>query len=181
MKYNIQQILFLFNLCLLNLQKILKITQLYLGATGSYGIPFATTVGDNSWTPSIISGELFLQKKFWFQRFNLSIAATGGFDQFSIKSDIGSQEYKISTDGLCYSVGGRASLEFAINPDMNLAFDAGYKYVFEPTKIKYEIGDTEFIIDKDLDSYFWNNYKLGDLRLGGLNFGLRFTYSIPAL
>lgn len=164
-----------------NIGRYVKITQLYLGATGSYGIPFATTVGDNSWTPSIISGELFLQKKFWFQRFNLSIAATGGFDQFSIKSDIGSQEYKISTDGLCYSVGGRASLEFAINPDMNLAFDAGYKYVFEPTKIKYEIGDTEFIIDKDLDSYFWNNYKLGDLRLGGLNFGLRFTYSIPAL
>lgn len=164
-----------------NLAQLVHIHQLFFGASGSYGLPLTKSTSSYTFTPSIIDVEVFLLKKFWFQRFNISLAAFGGTSIFSISgnSDVG--EVKIKTDGLTYSVGGRASLEFAISPDLNLAFDAGYKYVLSPTAFKLTVAGTDYTFDKVTNSTTWNNWKMNDLRLGGLNFGLRFTYSIPKL
>ncbi|MFZ4589955.1 MAG: hypothetical protein ACOYN6_03095 [Ignavibacteria bacterium] len=164
-----------------NLAQLVHIHQLFFGASGSYGLPLTKSTSSYTFTPSIIDVEVFLLKKFWFQRFNFSLAAFGGTSIFSISgnSDVG--EVKIKTDGLTYSVGGRASLEFAISPDLNLALDAGYKYVLSPTAFKLTIAGTDYTFDKVTNSTTWNSWKMNDLRLGGLNFGLRFTYSIPKL
>ena len=164
-----------------NLARVLKITQLFAGLSGSYGLPMSTSATTYTYTPSIIDAEIFLQKKFWLQRFNLSIAAFGGTSIFSISGTDALGDVKVKTDGLTYSVGGRASLEFAISADLNLAVDAGYKYVLAPTAFKITYGGTDYTFNKTTDSSTWSSWKLDDLKLGGLNFGLRFTYSIPKL
>ena len=166
-----------------NLAKYTGIKQLFLGLGGSFGFP-AAKLNTGAFTvnpPSTIQVDLSLMKKLWLSRFNVFGEVVFGFSSLNFSGKTSSDvEWKITT-GMMYGAGLNIGLEYAINPDMNLALQAGYRYVLPSIEVTEEIGGNKTSYLKSDYENAWAAYGLNDLNLGGLNFGLKFSYSLPPL
>ncbi|MFZ9743287.1 MAG: hypothetical protein ACO3B0_06820 [Chitinophagaceae bacterium] len=166
-----------------NLAKVTNISQLFVGINASFGIPNATAtdVFDGT-TQSTFQFDLSIMKKLWLSRFNVYGEVNFGVNSFSIGNlPIFNSDSKLTiATGLAYGAGVNAGLEYAFSPDLNIGVQAGYRYVLPSTTVTTKVDDgekTEYLKENNLG--IWSTAKLDDLNLGGLNFGLRVSYSLP--
>lgn len=166
---------------LVNMAKFTNIPQLFLGLNASFGIPNATaTNAFKNTTQSSFQADLSVLKKLWISRFNVFGEFVFGVNSFSINgTNSNDVSWTVST-GLAYGAGLNAGLEFAFTPDLNIGIQTGYRYVLPTTTLTTQVGDGEKKeYSKDNNLGLWSNAKLDDLNLGGLNFGLKVSYSLP--
>jgi hypothetical protein len=166
-----------------NLAKVTNISQLFIGINASFGIPNATaTDAFDGTTQSTLQIDLSVMKKLWLSRFNVFGEINFGVNSFSIGNLpilLSDSKLTIAT-GLTYGAGLNAGLEYAFSPDLNIGVQAGYRYVLPSTTVTTQVDDgekTEYLKENNLG--IWSSAKLDDLDLGGLNFGLKVSYSLP--
>lgn len=167
-----------------NIAKLTKVKQLFIGLSGTIILPKLSLAASSSTLtvnrPMVFEGNLLVQKKFWFKRIALIAEVNGGITKFAISGkDASDTDWEINT-GYQIGFGGSAALEFAINADMSLGVDIGYRYVMAPTEIKVTYGTSDDTYTKSDNETLWSNYKLNDLNLGGLKFAARFQYTLPS-
>jgi hypothetical protein len=164
-----------------NMAKITNVSQLFLGVTAAFGIPngTGTPIFDGT-TQSSLQIDLSVLKKIWLSRFNVFGEANFGINSFNINGkNTSGTAWTVST-GLAYGLGLNVGLEYALSPDLNLALQTGYRVVLPSSTIslQYEGSDKVEYTKENLPNT-WEVSKLDDLNLGGLNFGLKVSYSLP--
>ena len=166
-----------------NIAKLTNINQLFIGLNASFGIPNASATSTFDGTSqSTFQADLSILKKLWLSRFNVYAEVLFGVNSFNLNGTFtNSDTWKISS-GLAYGAGVNAGLEYAVNPDLNIGLQAGYKYVLPATKVTYQRNDgepTEYL--KENNAPLWSRSDLDNLNLGGINLGLKISYSLPPL
>jgi hypothetical protein len=119
-------------------------------------------------------------KKLWLSRFNVFGELNFGINSFNISgSNSSGSNWTVST-GLAYGAGLNVGLEYALSPDLNLALQTGYRYVLSVSELTVEQeGFEKASITKENIPNKWEKARLDDVNLGGLNFGLKVSYSLP--
>jgi len=163
-----------------NLARIIKITQFFGGVTFSVGLPLAKPEPEYiAVTPIIMEGSVSLLKKFWFSRMNFFLQIDGGISKLMMSGETKrGEKWEVAT-GFQFGIGGSAGIEMALNADLNLGFDIGYKYVLKPSTIDVTIGSNETSYLESEIPELWKAAGVNNLKLGGMRFGLRVTYSLP--
>jgi hypothetical protein len=171
---------------MMNIAKYTQIKQLFSGVNISLGLPNVSLVPveEASLTaPMTIEASLFVMKKFWFNRLNISTELDFGVNTFSLSGTYRSAELEINT-GMSYGIGAIIGLEYALNPDMNLGAELGYRIVLPVSEIVFTRSGEEKSYPKtysDANEEFFQTYGFNDLNLGGLRFGIRFSYSLQPI
>jgi len=165
-----------------NMAKITNVPQLFMGINASFGFPNATsTDAFDGTTQSTLQVDISVMKKIWLSRFNVFGEINFGVNSFNIGNipTLSDSKLTIGT-GLAYGAGINAGLEYAFSPDLNIGVQAGYRYVLPTTTLTTQLGDGEKKeYSKDNNLGIWSTAKLDDLNLGGLNLGLKVSYSLP--
>lgn len=164
-----------------NMAKITNVSQLFLGITAGFGIPNGTgTPFFDGTSKSSLQVDISVLKKLWLSRFNVFGELNFGINSFNISgSNSSGSNWTVST-GLAYGAGLNVGLEYALSPDLNLALQTGYRYVLSVSELTVEQeGFEKASITKENIPNKWEKARLDDVNLGGLNFGLKVSYSLP--
>lgn len=165
-----------------NLAKVTNVSQLFMGINASFGFPNATSADAfDGTTQSTLQVDISVMKKIWLSRFNVFGEINFGVNSFSIGNipTLSDNKLTIGT-GLAYGAGINAGIEYAFSPDLNIGVQAGYRYVLPTATLTTQLGDGEKIeYSKDNNLGVWSVAKIDDLNLGGINFGLKVSYSLP--
>jgi hypothetical protein len=164
-----------------NMAKITNVSQLFLGITAGFGIPNGTgTPFFDGTSKSSLQVDISVMKKLWLSRFNVFGELNFGINSFNISgSNSSGSNWTVST-GLAYGAGLNVGLEYALSPDLNLALQTGYRYVLSVSELTVEQeGFEKASITKENIPNKWEKARLDDVNLGGLNFGLKVSYSLP--
>lgn len=165
-----------------NLAKVTNVPQLFIGINASFGFPNATSADAfDGTTQSTLQVDISVMKKIWLSRFNVFGEINFGVNSFSIGNipTLSDSKLTIGT-GLAYGAGVNAGLEYAFSADLNIGVQAGYRYVLPTTTLTTQLGDGEKKeYSKENNLGIWSIAKLDDLNLGGLNLGLKVSYSLP--
>ncbi len=167
-----------------NISRLTGIHQLFFGvklgaAVMNSGIQFLQGYQGTAGIPIIFDGNLNISKKFYFNRAALVLGAEGGMSTLWFSGTLDSYDFSVST-GYQFSAGGFAGLDFSVTPDLILGVDIGYKYVTAPKTIDYEYaGKKESSSVSDLGKVEKSAYE--DMKLGGVRFAFRFSYSLRPL
>lgn len=172
---------------MMNIAKYTQIKQLFSGVNISLGfpnVPLGSPTDGSLNAPMTIEASLFVMKKFWFNRLNLSTELDFGVNTFSLSGTYRSYELEINS-GMSYGIGAIVGLEYALNPDMNLGAELGYRIVLPVSEIVVKNSGSErsysnpFYLDNGKEFFQTNGFN--DLNLGGLRFGIRFSYSLQPI
>jgi len=173
---------------MMNIAKYTQIKQLFTGINISIGLPNVpigtpTTENTSLSAPTTIEASIFVMKKFWFNRLNISTELDFGVNTFSLSGTYIGSPLEINT-GMSYGVGVIVGVEYAINPDMNFGAELGYRIVLPVSEIVVTSSGRETTYPKSFskeNEEFFQKNGFNDLNLGGLRFGLRFSYSLQPI
>lgn len=164
-----------------NMAKITNVSQLFLGITAGFGIPNGTgTPFFDGTSKSSLQVDISVLKKLWLSRFNVFGELNFGVNTFNISGTYSDKTTWTVSTGLAYGAGLNVGLEYALSPDLNLALQTGYRFVLPVSEITVQNEGSEKVsITKENIPNKWEKARLDDVNLGGLNFGLRVSYSLP--
>jgi hypothetical protein len=164
-----------------NMAKVTNVPQLFLGITAGFGIPNGTgTPFFDGTSKSSLQVDISVLKKLWLSRFNVFGELNFGINSFNISGTYSDKTTWTVSTGLAYGAGLNVGLEYALSPDLNLALQTGYRYVLPVSEITVQNeGSDKVSITKENIPNKWEKARLDDVNLGGLNFGLRVSYSLP--
>lgn len=164
-----------------NMAKITNVSQLFLGITAGFGIPNGTgTPFFDGTSKSSLQVDISVLKKLWLSRFNVFGEMNFGINSFNISGTYSDKTTWTVSTGLAYGAGLNIGLEYALSPDLNLALQTGYRFVLPVSEITVQNEGSEKVsITKENIPNKWEKARLDDVNLGGLNFGLRVSYSLP--
>lgn len=164
-----------------NMAKITNVSQLFLGITAGFGIPNGTgTSTFDGTSKSSLQVDISVLKKLWLSRFNVFGELNFGINTFNISGTYSNKKTWTVSTGLAYGAGLNVGLEYALSPDLNLALQTGYRFVLPVSEITVQDEGSEKVsITKENIPNKWEKARLDDVNLGGLNFGLRVSYSLP--
>jgi len=164
-----------------NMAKVTNVPQLFLGITAGFGIPNGTgTTFFDGTSKSSLQVDISVLKKLWLSRFNVFGELNFGINSFNISGTYSDKTTWTVSTGLAYGAGLNVGLEYALSPDLNLALQTGYRYVLPVSEITVQNEGSEKVsITKENIPNKWEKARLDDVNLGGLNFGLRVSYSLP--
>ncbi len=170
----------------MNLAKYLGVSQMFAGLSVDFGLPTVVPnpdiAGNFTINPPFTYGaNINVMKKIWFSRFNVYAEMQFGFNSFKLTGTLNEKDWEINT-GFNYGAGLNVGFEYAINPDMNLSLEAGYRYVLPVVSITLiDIDGKTYEYLKEDNKLFWEYSEYDNLNMGGLKFGMKFTYSVPPL
>ena len=166
-----------------NMAKITNVSQLFLGITAGFGIPNGTgTPFFDGTSKSSLQVDISVLKKLWLSRFNVFGELNFGINTFNISGAYSDKTTWTVSTGLAYGAGLNVGLEYALSPDLNLALQTGYRYVLSVSELTVQNEGSEKVsITKENIPNKWEKARLDDVNLGGLNFGLRVSYSLPPI
>jgi hypothetical protein len=175
-----------------NLAKLTNISQLFvgldvgvgfLGTTANTGLTSGgSSVAVSVNTPMTLEASLLVHKKIWFAPFSGFAEVQFGINSLKITGKINDKDWELNYGTLNYAAGLNLGLDYAINADMLLGFEAGYRYALPI--VEFKIKDTngsEKTYTKSDNENFWSANKLDGIQLGGLRFGLHFTYMLTKM
>jgi hypothetical protein len=173
-----------------NTAPLSNISQLFAGVNVSIGIPLVdqNTDMDNEFLTlnptTTLEVNLAVMKKFWVSRMNFFTELEFGINTLKFTGGYPDGDWEINL-GYNYGIGLNIGGEYAINKDLNLAFQAGYRFVLPVTEIVLMVdGKEEAKYPKDFSQEnkdYFENTGLNDLILGGLRFEMRVSYSLQKL
>lgn len=170
-----------------NTAPLSNISQLFAGINVSIGIPLAeqNTKIDNEFLTlnptTTLEVNLAVMKKFWISRMNFFTELEFGINTLRFTGSYPDGDWEINL-GYNYGIGLNLGGEYALTKDLNLAFQAGYRYVLPVTELVLMVnGKEEAKYPQNINEEYFEDTGLNDLVLGGLRLEMRVSYSLQKL